>query len=52
MLPFNSPKILVVYMNKYRLLPEMTKLPVELITGNEFVVGNTSVPSTLRLPVM
>ena len=39
-------------MNKYRLLPEITKLPVEFIAGSSFVVGNTNVPSIERLPVI
>ena len=39
-------------MNKYRLLPEISRLPVESITGNELVDGKTNLPSTLRLPVM
>jgi hypothetical protein len=39
-------------MNKYRLLPEITKLPVESIIGNSFVVGSINFPSTFRLPLM
>jgi hypothetical protein len=38
-------------MNKYRLLPEITKLPVESITGNSFIDGKTNLPSIERLPV-
>ena len=39
-------------MNKYRLLAETSKLPVESITGSELVDGKTNLPSTLRLPLI
>jgi hypothetical protein len=39
-------------MNKYRLLAEISRLPVESIKGNELVDGKTNLPSTLRLPLI